>query len=132
MRKMILALAGCLAVLAAGCGPSDQPATVAGTVLMDGQPLPEGEILFEAADKKLAPVSGPIVGGKYRVETTAGLKKVKIRSSRPGKPDPVMGMTPPEARLGPEYDENTTLSADLKAGANEGVDFQVKEMKTKK
>jgi len=121
-----------LLLCATGCQPTEQPATVAGTVLMDGQPLTEGEIVFEAADQKKAPASGPILNGKYRLEVLPGLKKVKVRASRaPSKPDPVMGMAPVESRLGPEYNESTTLSADIKAGVNEGVDFQVKELKRK-
>lgn len=130
MRRVLLSGGLLLLLCAVGCGPSEKPATVAGTVLMDGQPLQEGEVVFEAADQKSAPASGPILNGKYRVEVPPGLKKVKVRASRaPAKPDPVMGMAPVEARIGPEYNENSTLSADVKAGLNEGVDFQVKELK---
>lgn len=131
MRRVLVAVC-LLPLFAVGCGPTDKPATVAGTVLMDGQPLQEGEIVFEAADQKTAPASGPILNGQYRLEVMPGLKRVKVSSSRtPSKPDPVMGMAPVEARLGPEYNEKTTLSADIKVGVNESVDFQVKELKRK-
>ena len=126
------ALLGGLLLAAAGCGTTETPAEVSGTVLMDGQPLPDGEIIFEAADNAKAPVGGPIANGKYVVKTTPGAKKVKIQSSRPGtKGDAMMGSASREARLGPEYHAKSTLTADLKPGKNDGVDFQVKELPKK-
>lgn len=119
-------------VLLAGCGGPTQ-SEVSGTVLMDGAPLPEGEIIFAAPDNKTTPEAGTIKDGKYSLKVLPGSKKVQIKASRQvGKPDPVMGMAAKEAMIGPEFNDQTTLSAEIKAGKNEGVDFQVKALpKTK-
>ncbi len=113
---------------ALGCGTVEAPAEVSGTVLVDGQPLSDGEIVFVAADNAKAPAAGPVVNGKYAVAVTPGPKKVKIQASRPGgKGDAAMGSGAREARLGPEFNDQSKLTADVKPGKNEGVDFQVKE-----
>ena len=124
----LLAAAGC----GLGCGSVEAPAEVSGTVLVDGQPLNDGEITFVAADNAKAPAAGPVVNGKYAVAVTPGPKKVKIQASRAGgKGDGAMGSGAREARLGPEFNEKSKLTADIKPGKNEGVDFQVKELPKK-
>ncbi len=129
LRSAVWILLGC----AAGCTSADSPADVSGTVLMDGRPMAEGEIIFESPDNSTTPAAGPIKDGKYAVKVVPGPKKVKIQGSRPtSKPDPVMGTAAREATLGAEYNEKSTLTADIKAGQSEGVDFQVKEQPRKK
>lgn len=112
-----------------GCG-GEQPADVSGTVVLtDGTPLPEGEIIFEAADKGKTPEAGSIKDGKYSLKVLPGAKKVQIKASRPvAKPDPAMGMAAKEAMLGPEFNEKTTLTADIKPGSNPDVNFTVKAL----
>lgn len=113
--------------LLAGCG-GEKPAEVTGTVTMDGQKLAEGEIIFESVDGSKTPAASPIKDGAYTVLILPGAKKVRINASRPPKkPDPVLREAARESSLGPEYNEKTTLTADVKPGKNEGVDFQVKE-----
>ncbi len=115
-----------------GCAGVEAPAEVSGTVLVDGQPLSDGEIVFVAADNAKAPAAGPVVNGKYTVAVTPGPKKVKIQASRPGgKGDAMMGSGGREARLGPEFNEQSKLTADVKPGKNDGVDFRVKELPKK-
>lgn len=114
----------CLALLA-GCG--DRLAEVSGTVKIDGQPLEEGEIIFEEADQSKTPAAGKIAAGKYTVKTLPGNKKVRINASRPAKkPDPVLGAAAREAAVAPEFNEKTKLTATVKPGKQDGVDFEVK------
>lgn len=114
--------------LLAGCG-GESEADVSGTVLIDGTPVPEGEIIFEAVDGAKTPGAGPIKDGKYAVRVLPGPKKVRINASRPPKKrDPVLGDAAREQMLGPEYNMSTKLTADIKPGRNEGVDFQVKAL----
>ncbi len=125
----------CLLILlgSLGCNSAEAPAEVSGTVMMDGVLLAEGEIIFEASDNSKTPAAGTIKDGKYLVKVLPGSKKVKVSSSRPAsKPDPVMGSAAREHRIGPEFNEKTTLTADIKSGKNEGIDFQVKELAKKK
>lgn len=122
------ALAASIALCAAGCG-GPPTADVSGTVLIDSEPLKEGEIIFEEADNSKTPAAGKIADGKYRVTMVPGSKKVKITASRPtSKPDPVLGAAAREAMIGPEFNTNTTLTATIKPGPQEGVDFKVKAL----
>jgi hypothetical protein len=123
----LTALVLALPVLA-GCG-GEQPAEVTGTVRIDGRPLPDGEIIFEAADGSKTPAAGKVRDGAYTVRVLPGPKKVKVLASRPPKrPDPVLGPAAREQMLGPEYNDRTTLTADVKSGANPDVNFDVKEL----
>ena len=127
MRRALVLLPFALAVLA-GCG-GEKPADVSGTVLMDGAPLPEGEIIFVAADNGKTPEGGPIKDGKYALKVLPGAKKVQVKASRPtAKPDPVLGSAAREAMLGPEFNEQSKLTADIKPGSNPDVNFAVKAL----
>ena len=109
-----------------GCG-GESPADVTGTVKVDGQPLAEGEIIFEAADGTTTPGAGPIKDGRYEIKVLPGAKKVRISASRPTrKPDPVMGAAAREQMIAREFNQQTKLTAEVRPGKNEGVDFDVK------
>ena len=125
---------GCslLLLISLGCNSAETPAEVSGTVLLGSEPLAEGNIIFEALDKSTAPGAGIIKDGKYTIQVLPGSKKVKIQASKPGtKIDPVMKSAMPESILGPEFNDKTTLKAEIKPGKNEKVDFQVKQMRKK-
>lgn len=125
LRRPALAVGAALLVCAAGCGP--RTAEVSGAVTVDGAPLAEGQIIFEAVDGLTTPAAGPIRDGKYSVAVLPGAKKVRVTASRPTrKVDPVLGAAARESAVAAEYNERTVLSADVKPGANAGVDFAVK------
>ena len=118
-----------LFLISLGCNSAETPAEVSGTVLLGSEPLAEGEIIFEAVDKSTAPGAGIIKDGKYTIQVLPGSKKVKIQASKAGtKIDPVMKSAMPESILGPEFNDKTTLKAEIKPGKNEKIDFQVKQM----
>jgi hypothetical protein len=122
---------GCslLLLVSLGCNSAETPAEVSGTVLLGSEPLAEGNIIFEALDKSTAPGAGIIKDGKYTIQVLPGSKKVKIQASKSGtKVDPVMKSAMPESILGPEFNDKTTLKAEIKPGKNEKIDFQVKQM----
>jgi hypothetical protein len=111
-----------------GCGGPPM-AEVAGAVQIDGQPLKEGDIIFEASDGKSAPQGAPIVDGKYTIRVAPGLKKVKINASRPTKtPDPVMGAAARESMIPEEFNIQSKLTAEIREGKQEGIDFEVKAL----
>jgi hypothetical protein len=127
--KGLLPLTGLVcALLALGCGDSaNQPAEVSGTVLCDNEPLKEGEIIFEGDGK--TPGSAKIVDGKYTLKVLPGSRKVQIKASRPtAKPDPVMGSAAREQMIAREFNEQTTLTAEVKPGRQDGVDFKVRSI----
>lgn len=115
--------------LVSGCGGQVAEAEVSGTVLIDNLPLKEGFILFEEADKSKTPVEGKIVDGKYTLKVPPGSKIVRINASRPArKIDPVMGAAARESMIPKEFNSESTLKREIKAGQNEGMDFQVKSI----
>jgi hypothetical protein len=119
---------GAALVPLAGCGGS-ATSDVSGTVLIDGNPLPEGEIIFEAEDGQTTPAAGPIKDGKYSVKVAPGKKKVRINASRPTKkPDPVMGAAARESMIPPEFNAQTRLTWEVKPGKQENVNFDVKAL----
>lgn len=118
-----------LLLISLGCNSAETPAEVSGTVLLGSEPLAEGEIIFEALDNSKAPGAGMIKDGRYTIQVLPGSKKVKIQASKPGtKVDPVMKIAMKESILGPEFNERTTLKAEIKPGKNDKVDFQVKQI----
>ena len=131
---MKLLSVGCslLLLISLGCNSAETPAEVSGTVLLGSEPLEEGNIIFEALDKSTAPGAGIIKDGKYTIQVLPGSKKVKIQASKAGtKIDPVMKSAMPESILGPEFNDKTTLKAEIKPGKNEKIDFQVNQMRKK-
>lgn len=118
-----------LLLISLGCNSAETPAEVSGTVLLGSEPLAEGEIIFEALDNSKAPGAGMIKDGRYTIQVLPGSKKVKIQASKPGtKVDPVMKIAMKESILGPEFNDKTTLKAEIKPGKNDKVDFQVKQI----
>lgn len=112
-------------LLAAGCGPS-KPETVpvSGTVTWNGQALSQGSILFAPEDGKGVPDPGDIKDGRYQLQAKTGKKKVEIRATREsGKVDPAMGAAPREQYIPAEYNEKTTLRADVKSGEKNEFNF---------
>jgi hypothetical protein len=126
MFGLVFLVAGGL--LAAGCGGMSE-AQVSGTVLLDGKPLQEGDIIFEEVDKTKTPAGGKVSDGKYTLKVQPGSKVVRITASRPTKkPDPVMGASARESMIAREFNENTTLRVQIQPGQNEGVNFEVKSI----
>ena len=118
-----------LLLISLGCSSAEVPVEVSGTVLLGSEPLADGNIIFESLDNSKAPGAGMIKDGKYIIQVLPGAKKVKIQASKPGtKIDPVMKSAMPESILGPDFNEKTTLKAEIKSGKNENVDFQVKQI----
>lgn len=108
-----------------GCGNGE--AQVSGVVRLNGEPLAEGDIIFEEADKSKTPAAGKIVAGKYALNVLPGNKVVRINASRPtAKPDPVMGSAARESAIAKEFNERSTLKVEIKSGANRDVNFDVK------
>ncbi|MGD9857524.1 MAG: hypothetical protein AB7U20_21485 [Planctomycetaceae bacterium] len=92
-------LAVLLAVSTSGCGKVDDGPTrynVSGNVTFDGQPIPDGMIVFEHAESKIK-TACPIVEGSYENESGKGHLGGKYTVSIGGcKSPPVAGMNGPE------------------------------------
>lgn len=116
------------ALLFTGCAPAG-PTTypVSGKVTWNGQPLPDGFIIFEAPDGSLTPAAGKITDGAYDVRVQAGSKKVQIRADREtGQRDPVMNTIAREPYIPARYNSATILEADVAPSAN-SFDFDLRD-----
>jgi len=106
----------------AGCDSEKGPKKIAvsGTVKFDGQPMPDGDIMFTPDDKSVGPEGGKIKDGKYSFKVREGKNKVQIFATRevPGKKGP-MGEQAVEQYVPEKYNNQTTLSAEVASGKTE-------------
>ena len=128
-----------LVVFALGCGGQSDRAGVSGSVTVDGQPVEEGSITFVPDAQTGGPTAGDTIEqGNYAVSAESGLApgkyRVQIKATRktgrrvkdgfPHPPDDLVDEV--EQFLPPRYNTQTELVAELKAGRNEGVDFELR------
>jgi hypothetical protein len=122
MRRLVqVVLLG--AVLAVGCG-GQGATTVTGEVTLDGKPIEDGLITFVPVDGKTPNAATKIKGGKYSLKATPGAMRVQINSAIvTGKrkaydtPDsPLVDVL--GERIPNRYNEQTTLTLDVKPGEN--------------
>ncbi len=128
-RNVGLFVAICsLAALHSGC--SSKLPTVEGTVTMDGRPLPNAKVVFEAPDRPMA-VATTDDSGQYDVTTgsqrgmAAGSYRVAIsayttRAGGTESPLPILS-TPKRYNSA----QTSGLTAEIKDGRNEDVNFQL-------
>lgn len=113
-------LAGVL-FLPSGCSPAGpRKMTIRGTVTFDGQPLPEGQVVFIPNDPALGAAGGAIVNGVFTLSTYKGPHRVEVNSQKTkAQPVPAGGL--PESGLTfvdiipSRYNEKTTLSFDVQS-----------------
>ena len=133
-------LAGfCLLAMLAGCGNSGpQRVPVAGKVMVGGKPLAGGRILFIPVEPNHGPTaSAGIKNGEYRIPKAegpvAGQNRVEVeadlnlgfaiddeaayakRQGRPLPPNPIP----------PQYNRDSTLVAEVKAGQDNTYDVTI-------
>lgn len=131
VSRLTLAL---LAVISIGCGQSSDldKVVVRGTVTLDGQPIPNGELRFIPTGGTKGSISGgPIKDGAYVAQGRGGVPvgehRVEIKAYRPatkpGQPVSPEG-GPAEQYLDKRFNEQTTLTAKIDA-STETQDFQL-------
>ena len=126
MRSFYLVSLLALTPLALGCSKQDlDRGQVTGMVEVDGQPAAEGVITFIPVDGNSSKSEGDIVNGRYTVNAHVGSSKVSINvlklvGQRKTYNTPDSPTTPvKEEALSPQYNEQTTLTYDVKPGENE-------------
>ncbi len=132
-RPLMMSIIGSLVLV--GCGGDEEGPVlhaVSGTVSLDGEPVQDGRIQFRTKTPEAKAYSAAITNGEYEVQTEAGSMSVEITASRivPGKfgesasPDepapPLSEMYIPE-----QFNSKTTLTADIEAGADNTVPFDL-------
>jgi len=130
--KHILSHAVILAVAAAltacsNAGPSEATTDVSGKVMLDGNPVPDGTVTFEADPPNgLPPGAATITNGTYKGKASVGKKIVKINSPQvvPGKKGP-MDLEVREESIPAKYNTESKETVEVKAGSNT-FDFDLK------
>jgi hypothetical protein len=136
-REALATLAGVLVALT-GCGSSEPVwprGAVKGTVVVDGKPLPKGEVRFVPLGETPGPkTSVPVVDGKFEMDKVngpvVGHHRIEIESTDDGGVawDDEEAMRklaaerklPAVFRLPPRYNVNSTIEKDISAeGPNE-------------
>lgn len=112
---IILFLAGLL-LPHSGCGDGKPPKySLSGTVTFNGQPIPDGSIMFQATDKRTAPDTALIVDGKYTLKLPAGEKLVMVEASKfVGPEDKTMGVRPRDQYIPHKYNIESKLTMEVK------------------
>ena len=137
-RGTLLAVTWKAAVLTALCGlagcgsgaTGPELYTVAGQVLFDGAPIPEGRILFRKLDGDHRAFAGEISNGTYQVAAEPGKMTVEISASRliPGKFDTSNGTPEPmgEMYIPRRYNAETILTAEVTPSDHNDIPFELK------
>jgi hypothetical protein len=122
-----------LAFSLVGCGPSGpEIASVEGRVTLDGEPLPEAQVLF-VPDKGRPSVAKTGTDGYYRLEYVDGLEgaipgkcRVEITTRKPAEPNTEGVMMPAVKEKVPvQYNRDTTLQFEVKPETNNVANFDL-------
>ena len=107
-----------------GCGDSG-PATypVTGTVTLDGEPIPEGQIAFRDPEGQIVSAGGKITDGEYDFQSQPGTMEVKITARRAlpeefWSPAPGVKIPATEQYIPAQYNEESELTKDVTEGEN--------------
>lgn len=74
--------AAAVLLLLAGCSNEPRQYEVSGAVTYQGQPISEGQILFEDEGPAQGKWLGQIKDGRYKLKATAGPKLIRLSASR--------------------------------------------------
>jgi hypothetical protein len=133
--RQILPCATLALLLAAASGCGHPEAKVTGRVTLDGEPVQDGTILFTPKDGKGQAASGEIKGGQFTAtKVTPGVNKVQINGKKSkGKIKPYKDSDTEieefEELIPAEYNLNSTLEVEIKAGDNDLKPFELAKKK---
>jgi len=125
MKSRLCTVGLTVVILFCGCSQDPKLFPVSGTITFDGAPVADGDILFVPVDPALGPEPGTIKDGKYTLKAREGQKRVEIRASKilPGGAKGAGGEPVPEEFLPRKYNDNSTLSAEVKSSGENKADF---------
>ena len=113
-RSLLVIPVIAVAFVALGCTPSSQKGgyPLTGTVTLDGQPIPEGNLDFLVPNEKNGPVaSAKIENGTYKAYLKEGTWRVQVNATREGKTINPHKKTPElESYIPARYNSQSTLT----------------------
>jgi hypothetical protein len=125
-QALILAVAAALTACS-NAGPSEATTDVSGKVMLNGNPVKDGTVTFEADPPNgMPPGSATISDGTYKGKASVGTKIVRISSPQvvPGKKGP-MDLEVREESIPAKFNTESQEKVEVKAGANT-IDFDLK------
>jgi hypothetical protein len=145
IRRDVWLLPGVLALCLSACSSvgkgTPERQAVSGTVTLKGEPLSDGIIMFIPTSQDVSTqVSVNIVKGRFEVPADKGLLpgKYKVAISSPDGKTPVDSTEPPgpsgstgsgnfpsKNRIPPEWNENSTIEVEVKAGEPNKFDYAI-------
>jgi hypothetical protein len=131
MRGLVVLAGLAMIVVLVGCSSEPPTYRVTGTVMLDGKSVPEGDIHFRSTDGRWGAEVGKIQDGRYELMAKAGPKRVEISASRiiPGGARGGAGEPVPEEYVPEEYNVQSKLQAEVKAGGANVFDFNLTSRK---
>lgn len=112
------------AVLSTACAPKGPGTiTIRGMVILDGAPVPEGQVVFIPTDPSLGAAGGAIANGVFAITTSKGPHTVQVHAEK-RLTRPVPPGAPPEAGITSvsiipdRYNAKTTLTFDVQSPAD--------------
>jgi hypothetical protein len=119
----------CAALLSVGCG-SDQPglpplAPVKGTIQLDGQPVPTGELHFSMTG--VPPQVLPITSGAFEGKAPVGKNKVEVFIYQEGPPSSKYGGAASKVNVAPAkyWGPTSMLETTINASGTNEVKFDM-------
>ncbi|MEX2171561.1 MAG: hypothetical protein WD851_19740 [Pirellulales bacterium] len=110
-------------LVVSGCGPGDGKVLVTGVVTFDGNPMPNGYVIF-TPEGGGTPVAGSILDGNFAFSAPPGIHRVEIEASRfVGPKNPIMGLQAREQYVPSRYNSASTLSQEVKPQGTNVCDF---------
>lgn len=125
-----LAVLVAAAAVAAGCGrskPARPMQQVSGTVTLDGQPLPEGEIFFKNTAAGEVDILS-VTEGRFQGKVGVGTRRVEIYAYHEKEVIPMPGEPPEKTRenyIPARYNVKSKLTVEIAAGAAAPLEFKV-------
>ncbi|EDL60766.1 hypothetical protein PM8797T_26400 [Gimesia maris DSM 8797] len=116
-----------------GCGSQGnsgpEMVEVKGTVSLDGNSIPVGDIIFEPADGAGPAAAGQIREGKFDVQCPVGTKKVIISAARKtGKKGKEFGEDIMESYIPAKYNTESELQENVSQDSENEFHFVLKSM----
>jgi hypothetical protein len=112
-----------------GCGPAaPKTVVVVGTVTWKGEPVPDGDIIFEPVGDNITSDHAEIRDGAYEADVKVGNKRVRILATRESDKFKHLGMQGGrEQYLPARYNSESTLTATIRAGEENRYNFALTE-----
>src|SRR5262245_38889944 len=109
MHRLMGVAALALALASAGCG-GEKTYRVTGTITWNGEPVQDGQIIFEAEDGQTQPAASKFTkDGRFEVRAAAGAKRVRIYGQRSKGFNRVMNQETFESYVPKEYNAKSEL-----------------------